>query len=240
MALVAFGLAFSFKLQAIFLAPLFLCLIAKGNLRWYQLAWVPLVYLATLVPAALAGRSWGDLLLIYVRQSDAHSSLSMNFPNLYVWIPNIYYDWWPLGVAFAACVAVLLVLVVYKAPAQITAELTVLLATYFVIVMPYLLPKMHERYYFPADVIAIVLAFYLPRYWYVPVVVCIVSVSVYLHYLGYPYRHLGGDLLIPLVPLELIAFVPAALIVVLSWQLYIKLNPKTSACASAMPSVRAR
>ena len=230
MALVAFGLAFSFKLQAVFLAPLFLCLIARGQLRWQHLAWVPLVYLATLAPAGLIGRPWGDLLSIYVRQADAHPSLSMKFPNLYVWIPDIYYDWWPLGVAFAACVVLLLVAVVfYKSAAQITAELTVFLATYSVLVVPYLLPKMHDRYYFPADVIAIVLAFYLPRYWYVPVVIGAVSFLTYLHYLGHPYRHLGYDLpLIPLVPLELLALVLAVLIVVLSRQLYIRLNPKTA------------
>ena len=37
-ALIAFGLAVSFKAQALFLAPLFLWLIAKGQLRWRHLA----------------------------------------------------------------------------------------------------------------------------------------------------------------------------------------------------------
>ena len=225
MALIAFGLAFSFKLQAVFLAPLFLFLIARGSLRWRHLVLVPLVYLAMLVPAALAGRPWSNMLSIYLRQADVHPLLSMNFSNLYVWIPNTYYDLWPLGLGLAACVVMLLVAIVYKSSVKITAELTILLATYSVIVVPYILPKMHDRFYFPADVIAIILAFYLPRYWYVPVVVGTVSSFLYLRHLNPKLEVLiGYD--IPNVPLELLAFVPAVLIAVLSWQLYKTLYPK--------------
>ena len=221
-ALVAFGLAVSFKLQAVFLAPLFLWLIVKGRLRWRHLAGVPLVYLATLVPAGLVGRPWGDLLSIYIDQTGGHSAWSMNFPNLYVWIPDQYYAWWPLGVVFAACVALLVAVAVYRSATRITAELTVFLATYSVLVVPYLLPKMHDRYFFPAEIIAIVLAFYLPRYWYAPVVVSAVSVLLYARYLT--WRVGSNDPYIHFVPLELLAFVPATLIVALSWQLYKKLT----------------
>ena len=220
-ALVAFGLAVSFKLQAVFLAPLFLWLIVKGQLRWRHLAWVPLVYLATAAPAGFVGRPWGDLLLIYVRQANVSPHLSMNFPNLYVWIPDQYYDWWPLGVVFAACFVLLVAVVVYRSAARVTAELTVFLAAYSALVVPTLLPKMHDRYFFPAEIIAIVLAFYLPRYWYAPVVLSAVSVLLYAHYLtsslsNDPYEHF--------VPLELLASIPMALIAVLSWQLYMKLT----------------
>ena len=221
-ALVAFGLAVSFKLQAVFLAPLFLWLIAKGQLRWRHLAWVPLVYLATLVPAGLVGRPWGDLLSIYVDQSRDASAWSRNFPNLYVWMPDQYYDWWPLGVVFAACVVLLVTVVVYRSAARITAELTVFLAAYSALVVPYMLPKMHDRYFFPAEVIAIVLAFYLPRYWYAPVVVGAVSILLYARYLTWPVG--SNDPYVHFVPLELLAFVPMVLIAVLSWRLYMKLT----------------
>ena len=227
-ALISFGLAVSFKAQAVFLAPLFLWLIAKGQLRWRHLAWVPLVYLATLAPAGIIGRPWVDLLFIYVGQAGSSRDLSMHFPNPYVWIPNAYYDWWPLGVVFAVCVVLLVAVVVYKSRVKITADLTVLLAAYSVLVVPYTLPKMHDRYFFPAEIIAIVLAFYSPRYWYVPVVVSAVSILLYVRYLTWsvrygPYEHY--------VPLELLAFIPMALIAVLSWQLYMKLTRTTGQSA---------
>ena len=159
----------------------------------------------------------------------------MNFLNLYVWIPESYYDWWPLGMVFAACVVLLVAVLIYRSHAPITAELTIFLATYSVIVVPYMLPKMHDRYYFPADVIAIVLAFYLPRYWYVPVVIGAVSVFLYIRHLNPHLKTLIGydGPLIPDVPLELLALVPTALIVTLSWQLYMKLKPKQQASAAS-------
>jgi hypothetical protein len=42
---------------------------------------------------------------------------------------------------------------------------------------------MHERYFYPADVLAIVYAFYFPKYFYVPIVVIICSFLSYLPYL---------------------------------------------------------
>ena len=216
-ALIAFGLAVSFKPQAVLLAPLFLWLVVKGQLRWRHFAWVPLVYLATAVPAVLVGRPWGDLLLIYFRQfreKTWNGKLTQNFANLYTWIPNSYHDWWPLGVVFAGCVALLVAVVVYRSTAKITAELTVFLAAFSTLVMPYTLPKMHDRYYFPAEIFAIVLAFYLPRYWYVPVGVLVVSTCLYV-------RFLAKELV---VPHELLALIPSALVVALSWQLYRRLR----------------
>ena len=214
-AMIAFGLAISFKIQAVFLAPLVLCLVVKGQLRWRHIVWAPLVYLATALPAGLLGRPWDNLLALYLRQSSSHDKLSMNMANLYAWISNGYYDWWPLGVVFAGCVVLLVAVVVYKSAAKISAELTVFLAAFFLLVVPYTLPKMHDRYFFPADIITIILAFYLPRYWYVPVVIGAVSTLQYVRYLtkGH-YEVLPADL----------AFVPLALIVVLSWKLYMGLK----------------
>ena len=111
--------------------------------------------------------------------------LSLNAPNLYQWIPNAYYDFYPVGMAFTAIVALGIAYFVYKSRVEITADRLVFLATFSVLIMPYLLPKMHDRYFFPADVIAIILAFYCPRYWYVPVVIGSVSVLAYMPYLFY-------------------------------------------------------
>lgn len=55
--------------------------------------------------------------------------------------------------------------------------------------MPYLLPKMHERYFFAADVITIVYGFYFPRYFYIPISVGLISFFSYFPFL------FGGALL---------------------------------------------
>ena len=205
-AFTAFGLAISFKLQAIFLPPLFLWLFVKKkvNIQYFLLA--PLCWFILLLPAWFVGRPFGELLLTYPNQRSAFSSLTKAAPNLYQWISDDYYNFYPVGIAFAVMVTVALAVVVYKSLVKITADRLIFLAFLSVLVMPHLLPKMHDRYFFPADAIAILFAFYWPRYWYAPIVVGLASLLAYLW-------HLGGT--IP--PLSWLAAVLLVLIGVLGW-----------------------
>ena len=57
-ALISFGVALSFKLQAMFLTPLLLIMLCRRKINWYYLPVVILVYLISLLPAWLAGRRY--------------------------------------------------------------------------------------------------------------------------------------------------------------------------------------
>ena len=209
-AFVAFGLALAFKLQAVFLAPLFLWLLMKRACDWRCFLLVPAVFLAALVPAWLVGRPLESLLSIYWRQAETPTwSLSAGLPNLWAWVPDSLYQWWPLGVVLAACTVLLVAVAVRRSPAKMTSELLVLLATYSALVVPFVLPKMHQRYFFPAEVIGIVLAFYLPRYWFVPVIVGGASFGTYLKQLIW----------FEPVDLKLLALVVLGVLAILTWQL---------------------
>jgi len=79
------------------------------------------------------------------------------------------------------------------------------LAVLSVLVVPYMLPKMHDRFFFPADVVSIILGFYFPQRFYVPVVISLVSFFSYFPFLfGYE-----------VIPLRYLALVLLALIVLL-------------------------
>jgi hypothetical protein len=71
--------------------------------------------------------------------------------------------------------------------------------------MPYVLPKMHDRYFFAADVMAIVYAFFFPRYFFIPILVILTSVFSYGPFL------FGVEI----VPLPLLAVVPTITILFL-------------------------
>ena len=208
-AFVAFGLALSFKLQALFLAPLFLWLLMKRACDWRCFLLVPAVFLVALVPAWLVGRTLLSLLTIYVRQANKPTDLHSGLPNLWAWVPDSLYQWWPLGVVFAACVVLLVAIAIRRSSVKMNSELIVFLATYSALMMPYILPKMHQRYFFPAEVVGIVLAFYLPRYWFVPVIVGGVSFSTYLEELFW----------FKFVAIELRALVVLGILAILTWQL---------------------
>ena len=164
LAATAFGLALSLKLQAVFLLPLFCWLAAKREIRWRHLLPGPLVCLLALAPAWFAGRPLYDLLLVYVEQADLYRQLSMAAPTLYIWLPPEWFPYWPLGAALAVAVLSGTGALVARSRAVLTPDLLLTLATFSVLATPYLLPKMFDRYFFPAVVFSIVLAFYRPRF----------------------------------------------------------------------------
>ena len=82
-----------------------------------------------------------------------------------------------------ATAAFLLVTVIYKGPERISSSLLLELALLTMLVLPFFLPKMHDRYFFPADVISLAFAMYYPQFFYVPLVVIAASSLSYLPYL---------------------------------------------------------
>ena len=208
-AFIAFGLSFSIKAQAMFLAPLFLWLLMRKGVKLRYLFWSLTVYLVTLLPAWFIGRPLGELLLIYFRQVGGYDRLSIDAPNLYEWIPNHYYHWYPLGIVFTILVVLMIALYVYKSRVDITPDVLFHLATFSTLIVPFFLPKMHDRYFFPASIMAIIFAFYFPKYWYTAVVIGMVSTLVHLRYL---YE-------VTPVPLPLLAVFSLLLVAVLAWKL---------------------
>ena len=177
LAAASFGLALSLKLQAVFLFPVFLWLAAKREIGWRPVILGPAVCLLTLVPAWLLGRPFYDLLLIYVEQADLYRSLSMEAPTLYVWLPEAWFPFWPLGVALCLAVLAGTGALARRSRERVTPDLLVTLAAFSTLVTPYLLPKMFDRYFYPAVVFAIVLAFFRPRFAAAPFVVAFAAIS---------------------------------------------------------------
>lgn len=183
-ALVSFGIALSFKLQAMFLSPLLLIFLIKNRIKWYYLPIPFLVYLIAIMPAWVAGRPIQELLLIYFNQANKYKELAKNAPNIYQWIPNNSYNIVaPLGVIITIFAIFLLTYVVYKSKLEITLDRLIHLATTIVLLVPYILPKMHERYFYPADICSIIFAFYFPHYRWIAI---LVPMSSFFSYLGTP------------------------------------------------------
>lgn len=165
------GLAVGFKLQAVFAAPLFLSLALADRVpaRLWLLA--PAGYLATLLPAWLAGWPASDLLAIYFRQIGFSARLSLAAPNIWTLVEDLATDK-PACLAaigsIAALIAGIAYVIVFARRLRGADQSTVLhAASLCAVIVPGLLPHMHERYFFLADVLTIVLAFVGPGWWMV-------------------------------------------------------------------------
>ena len=124
-----------------------------------------------------------DTLLIYFKQADYFHSLAMNAPNLYIFVPDQAYDWMvPIGIATALLVTLGVVYLTWK-KSNLSKPLSLLVtATFIVMLIPFILPKMHDRYFFPAGVFLIALCFYSRRFILAALAVQGSLLAVYLRY----------------------------------------------------------
>ena len=179
-----FGVALSFKLQALFLAPLFACGWALGANPLWPLLFSPIFFVASLLPAWLAGRPFMELLLVYGKQAGSYSELTKGAPTLYAWLPNHLYSlFYPMGMIFAVSILALVWAILARSKRLGAPPLLSLLALASVLITPFLLPKMHDRYFFPADLFALIVAFSIPRLFWLAILTQITSVASYSPFL---------------------------------------------------------
>lgn len=208
---VVYGLAWSFKLQSIFLLPLFLYV-------WYKrrdftalcFLIVPLMMLLTGVPAIVAGVSPLQLFRIYQQQTVEHSmtlsQLVVSYPGLWaivcprgdvsVFGADAYQLMKNTSILFTAgCLIVEVYLLSRKGRCE--ADDYPRIAMLFGATCVCLLPTMHERYGFIVEVLAISCAVANRRFLMVAVPMVLVTLATYGMYL---FGYMPNDL-------RLVAFV---------------------------------
>ena len=183
-AIVFFGVALAFKPQAIFLGPFLLLMILWKKIPWYYAALVPIVYALLMLPAVVAGRTWIEVLTTYSGQAGSGKALTHNAPTLYVFAPKSAFEQL-IGpaVILAILIALLWVLWTWLHTKRRGRPGMLLLALISVTLVPFFLPNMHDRYFYPADTISIALAFLMPELWFIPILFQLASGLSYSIYL---------------------------------------------------------
>ncbi len=153
--LLWWGVALAFKAQAIFLAPFVAGILIAKRAEWHSWLIPPAVYAAFMLPAWALGWPAADLALVYVRQAGTFADLSMNAPNIWVIVQDVPgLGALPLthtGFAAAAAAGVFLIFGLQR---EADADRLILLALISALLLPGLLPRMHERYFLLADLLA--------------------------------------------------------------------------------------
>ena len=179
------ALALSFKLQAVFLLPILPMFVIADKIKLRDCYMFFAVYLATLLPAILAGMPVYDALFSYVTQANYYNRLNLNIINIWLFVDNVDYDSFRTAGVYMTGIAVLgLMYFTYINRKRLVNTIDfVRLAYLFAIIMPFMLPKMHDRYYFIADILAVTLFFYDKKRWYVPAVTILCSYLSYTQFL---------------------------------------------------------
>lgn len=220
-SMVLLGLSFTFKLQAVFLLPLFL-FVYYSRRKFSALLFliVPLTMCAASLPSLLFGRSLGDVFVIYFRQTSSYPYMAMNYPSAWVLLVN--------GMSTSAyallrtpamvfTVGVLAVMMLYWLRKKIMPQGHNLLMMAFLLsyACVLFLPSMHERYGFIYEILAIVLAVLLPKTAPLCIGLTAVTVCTYGSYL------FGWES----VSLKLLAVINLALFAGYAYTLFPKMRP---------------
>lgn len=186
------SVAFSFKLQTVFLIPLWCALWFGGRIKFRHLLLFPVGYAATILPALALGKPLGDILGVYVGQMGEYADrLTLNAPSVYSLIPyGTQADLkaapvWGIATAFVLVLALLAFLFFRRGLLSDSAFLTA--GVVLAVGIPFLLPYMHERYFFLADVLTAVWAVSDPRRIFQAAGVQAASLSAYHAYLVLAY-----------------------------------------------------
>jgi len=169
-SMVMAALSFGFKLQAVFILPVYAVLWMMGKFRLRHFAVFPAVYVLLVMPAVIAGRPFWETITLYFDQTGSiGSGLNYNSPSVYALfqydLPEQFHKTaCRIGIAAAFTLMLLLLFICYVNRKRLNDRSLIAAAALLAIGIPFLLPHMHDRYFFGADILTLVLGFTSPLY----------------------------------------------------------------------------
>lgn len=181
-AFIFLGCSFAFKLQFIFILPLFgIYFLCKDKRLWKYFLYIPLVNFILCIPGMLVGASPLYTYEIYFLQVGYYTE-ALNVANMYNFLPvGSVVNYIGMGITMLIFICLLIYCFVDKVKwndrSIITIGLLCILICYF------FLPCMHERYMYVADVLSIIWFMIYKRNFFVPIIINFVSLVTYLNFL---------------------------------------------------------
>lgn len=201
-SMVSLTACFAFKLQAVFIIPVFFILLLAKRIRWRELLVFPAAYIVFMLPALIAGRPFIETMTLYFAQAgtvgDAMNYNAPSLTSMFRWSGNTA---GPSMLLIAAAFALVLAAYAVAAVKRRALDDTVILGFALLLAMgiPYLLPHMHDRYFFISGVLALVLAFRDVRFFPVPLLAELASLHCYYAYFVRYYLvqpRIGGEFML--------------------------------------------
>ena len=165
LSMVCIAASFGFKLQAVFIMPIYIILFIYKRFKWYHFAAFPVTYLIMILPAVLLGRPFIDCIMLYADQAETvGTALNYNAPSVFALINNITDtdSAAHIGIICAFAAMLLIFAVAYIKRKKLNSASVLCLSLLMVIIIPFLLPHMHDRYFFAADVLSVILSVLIP------------------------------------------------------------------------------
>lgn len=189
MSMMFYGIAFAFKLQTLFMAPLYLILWMKGKIKLKHFLFLPLMYVVGMIPSLIAGKDFWELISVYFFQANGAMdiyALSHKFPNIYQLIGTdvFLFEYADAGIWITLGALMILLYVFARKNYVFDTRLMLRMGMLLTMTVVFFLPHMHERYAVLVDVMAIIYLFMEPEKFYIPLLTILCSFAGYTIYLA--------------------------------------------------------
>lgn len=231
-AMFFFGVAFAFKLQPLWLAPMLVILWVNKKVDLKHFLWLPVCYFVGIIPAWIAGRPLGELLTIYIDQTSAEGwSLALKYSNLYYLIGETGFidQYHTAGVWLSLGVFMIVLYYIGRKKLKITPEFVLLLGGFMGILAPFFLPQMHERYSFFGETFLILYALQKPKKFYLPVFQSLTSFMGYSIFLAQDWS----------LPIQYMPFITLTVLFLTGYDVYRYVNDPANQEPTTIPEVKA-
>lgn len=190
LAMGMYWAALAFKLQAIFLLPLVFLLFMCKRLKLRHILAGAVTYVLLFLPSILMGRGVSVLWRAYTQQAGSYAGeIALNIPNLYTWfVDEAANTIWESNyvkacVFFGIGIIGLFLFVLWQKRDKMDNTAILYTAMTLAFFMPNVLPKMHDRYFFAADILAMLVACCFMQKWYLGAGAELISLSAYVSFL---------------------------------------------------------
>ncbi len=196
-ALIFIGLALTIKIQIVFILPLVGFLFLKRKFRLVYLLIVPLVVFASFIPNYIAGMNFMTPIQQYTDLVGTYNSVNMNSGSFYAFFENINYKLSPyvddFAIPFTFVALLTVIYYAYQQGVKVSSHAILLFATLFSILTPYLLPHMHERYFYMAEILFLAYALTRKNRWHFVFLSQLSGLLTYAKFLlgGYLFTGIG-------------------------------------------------
>ncbi len=198
-----YGMAFSFKFQAIFAFPFFLMLYVSGRkFSIMNFLIIPMVLVISALPGIIMGRSIFEPFTIYINQTGTYNEISLNYNSFWNIIGGWsgangdYVEFKMMATVFTVIILGMILMCVINSKRTMDLYRLILLLHISVYTCVLFLPAMHERYSYIYEVTAIFLMFFNKKYFIYGIGVLLLSCMTYGSYLfGVGYQSLAMSLL---------------------------------------------
>lgn len=171
LALSFFGIAISFKLQSLFIAPVFLYLIVTKKIKIYDLFFIILGFILPFIPSILIGKGLIENIKILMFQTSEYNYFVKSCPNIYsLFLLNYKQINTFLKYSLAIIVGMIAIFISLHKYKDGYNDTTFIYKSFLIsTIVVFLLPSMHDRYFYLSNILGILYCIivskkYLKRY----------------------------------------------------------------------------